>query len=73
MPSGDQHPSRRHPERIPRGEGQWRSLLTDDAVRSIRERYAAGGVSQYALAQEYGVTQTNISHVIRRKSWKHVA
>lgn len=49
------------------------SKLTDDAVRSIRERYAAGGVTQDALASEHNVTQSIIWRVIHRKGWMHVA
>lgn len=55
------------------GEERWSSKLTEDAVRDIRARYAAGGMTQQQLADEYGVTFQNISWIVRRKSWKHVA
>lgn len=54
------------------GERMGLAKLTDDKVREIRTRYAAGGVSQQALALEYGVNQTKISDVVRRRTWKHV-
>jgi predicted transcriptional regulator len=41
-------------------------------VRDIRNRYAAGGVSQQKLADEYGVNQTKISDVVCGRTWKHV-
>lgn len=46
--------------------------LTPSGVREIRERYNAGGVTQQALAEEFGVDQKLISRVVRRLSWKHV-
>jgi hypothetical protein len=45
--------------------------LTDDQVRSIRQRRPA--VRLRDLAKEYGVTITNISHIARRKTWRHIA
>ncbi len=46
--------------------------LTEDQVRSIRERYAAGGIYMKELALEMGVGDTAIFDVIHRTSWKHV-
>lgn len=55
------------------GETHAAAKLTDDDVRAIRSRYAAGGISQAALAKEYGLFQTNVSHIVLRRRWKHVA
>lgn len=66
---GDRHGSRTHPARIPRGENRHNAKLTWADVRSIRARYAAGGVFQYELAEEYGVNQALISGVVLRKIW----
>jgi plasmid maintenance system antidote protein VapI len=44
--------------------------LTEKQVLEIRERYVAGDVSQKNLAEQYGTTQTNISDIVNRKSWK---
>lgn len=54
------------------GEAAGNAKLTDQAVRDIRRRYAEGGVSQQQLADEYGVNQTKISDVVRRRTWRHV-
>lgn len=54
-----------------RGEGNGHAKLTDTAVRGIRAEYAAGA-KQVALARRYGVHQTLISLVVRRKVWFHV-
>ena len=48
------------------------SKLTESQVRSIRERYAAGGISHQALADEFGVSQALIGPIIRRLKWAHV-
>jgi hypothetical protein len=44
--------------------------LTEAQVVDIRERYAAGGVSQQVLADEHGVHQTVVSAIVLRKIWK---
>jgi uncharacterized protein YjcR len=41
-------------------------------VRKIRQRYSAGGVTYYDLAEEYGVTFQAIGHIITRRNWKHI-
>lgn len=61
-----------HPERIRRGSLNGRAKLTEDDVRTIRARCTEGGVSQRALAAEYGVSQVKISQIVLRKSWRHV-
>lgn len=53
------------------GEQHPRHKLTDDIVRSIRLR-AAAGESQNALAREFGVSQVCICLIATRKTWKHV-
>jgi len=56
-----------------RGETSPLSRLTEEQVRSIRERYAAGSVFYRDLAAEYGVTITHVAHIVVGKRWKHVA
>lgn len=48
------------------------SQLTDDDVRLIRKRYAAGDVTQRALAREYRVSQNAVGLILRGKTWRHV-
>lgn len=47
--------------------------LTEEIVRSMRERYSAGGVTLRILADEYGINPKTVHKVIRRLSWSHVA
>lgn len=54
------------------GEEHPNSLLTDSSVRELRRRYAAGGITQENLAREYGIDQTTVSDIVRRRSWKHL-
>lgn len=58
--------------RSAKGARAGNAKLTDGSVRQIRERYAAGGITQLALAREYGVNQTKISNVVTRTTWRHV-
>ena len=47
--------------------------LTPEQVAAIRAEYAAGGVTQEALAKRYGVTRGNIGMIIRGVNWKNAA
>lgn len=57
--------------RIARGER--RSVkLTDDAVREIRQRVAAGEL-QREVAAAFGITRSNVSLIAAGKAWAHVS
>lgn len=45
--------------------------LTDTQVRQVRRLYGSG-VSQKALAEQFGTNQATVSLVVRRKSYEHV-
>lgn len=72
-PYGDRNPMHLHPERIARGEERPGAKLTEIAVQEIRSRYAAGGITQKALAQEFNVHVMLINGVVNRKMWTHVS
>ena len=55
-PSGEQNPS---------------AKLNEDDVRGIRQRLD-NGETQTAIAEDYGVTQTNISRIATGEAWKDV-
>lgn len=57
--------------RTAHGERNNRAKLTPSAVADIRVRFA-GGERQEVLANEYGITQTNVSLVCLRKTWRRV-
>lgn len=50
-----------------RGENSPGAKLTAAQVSEIRARYAAGGISQQALADEFGVRQPLVSRIISGK------
>lgn len=52
-----------------RGERNGRAILTADNVVSIRREFSTGTITKEALAVKYGVSATNIRHVINRNSW----
>ena len=55
-----------------RGERHRHRKLTDVLVREIRHLYAAGGTTQQALADRFGVSISQICGVINRTAWGHV-
>jgi hypothetical protein len=69
--SGDNHGSRRHPERMKRGLCHPFHKLTEDNVRQIRAEHNKG-VSVPSLAQRFGITRGAIGHIVKRTNWKHV-
>ena len=58
-------------DRSPKGEANARSKLTEEDVRQVRRRRAAGE-SQQSIADSLGVTQRVISLIDRNLSWVHV-
>lgn len=54
------------------GEAHPRAKLTADIVRECRKRYAAGGVSIYALAREFHVSDVSMGFALKGRTWKHI-
>lgn len=85
LPRGDEHWTRKFPERglasartlherrrIVRGSEAGMAKLTEAQVLEIRTRYAAGGIYQFDLAKEYGVSLITLNRIIRRVTWTHI-
>lgn len=54
------------------GERQSLSKLTEEDVREIRSLYHSGRAKQTALANQYGITQANVSEIVRNRTWRHL-
>lgn len=54
------------------GEHNPNARLRERDVHNIRSAYAAGGVRQADLADQYGVRQVAISRIVRHVSWPTV-
>ncbi len=68
---GDKNGTRKHPEKLVRGSARRDSKLSEKDIPEIRIRYGYGA-SQRVIADEFHVTQTLISQIIRGKIWRHV-
>lgn len=55
-----------------RGENHKGTKLTDAKITEMRAIYANGGVCQYSLASQFGISQSLVSQIVRRKIWKHL-
>ncbi len=53
------------------GERNGEAKVTEDQVREIRRRCAAGEY-QYVVGPDYGLSQTQVSRIVRRAIWKCV-
>lgn len=60
----------RHPERRAKGEKIGLAKLTEKDVENIRRLYKEGW-PQDIVGSKFGVSQSTISHIINRKTWKH--
>lgn len=63
--------TRKHSESV-QGIRNGNALLNDEIVRSIKVEYAAGGITQQALADRYNVSQQLINRIMKGKTWTHV-
>ena len=54
------------------GEAHFNAKLTIDDVQLIRGLYAQGDHTQVELAAQFGITQVQISSIVRRESWASV-
>ena len=55
-----------------RGERQGSSKLRPQQIIAIRSTYAAGRLYQYEIAEQYGVSQSHIHRIVKRKEWTHI-
>lgn len=55
-----------------RGSDNSKAKLSEAQATEIIARYRAGGVTQRALATEYGIHQSIVSEIVNGKRWAHV-
>lgn len=53
-----------------KGEKCGRSKLTLRQINEIRKLYSKGKRTQQSLSEQFGITQTQISNIVRFYSWK---
>lgn len=68
---GDRNGSRKHPERLVRGERHKGAKLTEAQVKFIRAQRLLGA-NQSAIARELGVSRQLVSQVGLEQGWKQV-
>lgn len=69
--NGDRHYTHREPSLTVRGEQKGTAKLTNEQVREIRHQ-AHQGFPQRAIAKQFGVQESTISMIVRRRLWKHL-
>jgi predicted XRE-type DNA-binding protein len=67
---GDNNRDKLEKGRQYQGESHHNAKLTNDECSMIRKMYADGTYSQSKIANQFGVTQSNVSYVVLRKSRK---
>jgi DNA-binding transcriptional regulator YiaG len=57
---------------ILRGSQIGNSKLSEQDIKDIREIWSKGRVSQYKLAELFGMSQCHISDIVNHKRWAHI-
>lgn len=55
-----------------KGESHGGAKLNEQQIHEIRRKYAAGFLTQRAIAKEYGVCQRTINKIVNKTGWSHV-
>ena len=66
---GDDHPTRKRPEIVKRGEHHGMARLTWDIVRQIRACHAAGEIKA-RIADRFSVNRGTVFKVVNNQQWK---
>lgn len=68
----DNYIDMRKKNRHVKGEKFPHAKLTEHAVRTIRDRYEKGDITQKKLADVFGVSISQINGVVNRNTWRHI-
>lgn len=71
--AGDRNAMRRYPDRVPRGESNGNSTLTEDAVRDIRQAFDSRSEKLVSIARRHGISVATVYRIGKREGWLHVA
>lgn len=55
-----------------RGERHNLVQLNEEQIIDIRLQWAAGGLTQQEIAEQFNTSKANISQIVRGKRWKHL-
>lgn len=55
------------------GERNTQAVLTTEQIKQIRQRYAAGGILQKDLGEEFGVHRASIGAIVTGVNWSHLS
>jgi hypothetical protein len=62
----------KHPERLRMGEQLPYTKLKESQIVEMRKLYADGGWTHRALGEKFGMAKGTISHILTRRTWKHI-
>ena len=55
------------------GEAHYLTTVTEADVREMRRRRAEDRTTYAELARAYGLCESSVANIVKRKSWRHVA
>jgi hypothetical protein len=69
---GANHWSRKHPEKVLRGESHYRHKLDEKQIKSIRAIRLTKKLPYVEIAKMFGVSRSLIHLICTRKIWQHI-
>lgn len=69
---GDKNGSRTKPEQLPRGESHGMARLSPDDVREIRRLYAETDLTLEEIGARFGIVFQHVYKIVKRQTWKHI-
>lgn len=58
--------------RTARGARGGNTQITEDDVREIRRLHSEGNMTQFEIGSRFGIGQSQVSHIVLRRVWRHV-
>lgn len=55
------------------GERHGSSKLTEEEALAIRSEYSAGNTTLKQLGRKYGISWSQVGHIVRGKNWAHLS
>lgn len=71
MPRGDKHGARLHPERLSRGSKHYSTHLTDQDVNQIR-LLARAKIPYREIEEQFNISRATVCRIATGQAWKHV-
>lgn len=71
-PSGDNHYTKKHPEKVRRGSNSNLAKLTEEQIKKIRALWNRKEKTQKEISILFNIHKTTVSYIVNNKVWQHI-